>query len=132
MRRRIAIAFAGLLLSASVCGEKLQKWIYIQTNLLPEDTAAQVEQLIVRAGKAGYDHALISDSKFNRLGDVPEKYFKHVAHVREVAAAAKVEIVPAIFSMGYSNDMLSRNPNLAEGLPVKDAPFIVSGGEARA
>src|SRR6478672_8557708 len=107
MRRRIAIAFAALLLGPAIRAEKLQKWIYIQTNLLPDDTAAQVEQLIVRAGKAGYDHALIAYSKFNRLDDVPDKYFKHVGHVREAAVGANVELVPAIFSMGYSNDLLS-------------------------
>jgi hypothetical protein len=31
--------------------------------------------------------------------------------------------------MGYSNDLLGRDVNLAEGLPVKDAPFIVQGGK---
>src|SRR5687767_2066714 len=132
MGRLFFIICATIAMGVSLQAEKLQKWVYIQTNLLPEDSAAQVEQLIVRAGKAGYDHAVLADSKFSRLSDMPEKYFKHIAHLREVAAGAHVEIVPAVFSMGYSNDLLSRNPNLAEGLPVKDAPFIVSDGEARA
>jgi hypothetical protein len=132
MHRPLAIIAAALCVAAPLRAEKLQKWVYIQTNLLPDDTAAQVEQLIVRAGKAGYDHALIADSKFNRLGEMGEKYFKHVAHLREVAAGAQVEIVPAVFSMGYSNDLLSRNPNLAEGLPVKEAPFVVIHGDAQA
>src|SRR5262249_25002073 len=35
------------------------------------------------------------------------------------------------FSIGYSNDMLWHDPNLAEGLPVKNALFIVKHGEAR-
>lgn len=132
MRMRSVLVFTWLCLVASLHAEKLQKWVYIQTNLLPAEIATQVEQLIQRAGKAGYDHALIADSKFNRLADMPEKYFKHVAHLREVAEQAQVEMVPAVFGMGYSNDLLSRDPNLAEGLPVKGAPFIVIGGEARA
>lgn len=130
--RTITIIALAIVFAASARAEKLQKWIYIQTNLLPEETATQVEQLITRAGKAGYDHALIADSKFSRLAEMPEKYFKHIARLRDVAAQAHLEIVPAVFSMGYSNDLLSRDPNLAEGLPVKDAPFIVKHGEARA
>lgn len=131
---RVSPFIFSLLLCASVPlqAEKLQKWVYIQTNLLPEETAKQVEQLIVRAGKAGYDHAMIADAKFSRLGEMPEKYFKHVARLREVAKGAGIEIVPSVFSMGYSNDLLGRDPNLAEGLPVKGAPFIVQQGEARA
>ena len=43
----------------------------------------------------------------------------------------KLEIVPALFNIEYSNNLLWHDPNLAEGLPVKDALFVVSGGEAR-
>ena len=82
---------------APLHGEKLQKWVYIQTNLLPDDVATQVEELIIRAGKAGYDHALIADSKFSRLPEMGEKYFRHVAHLKEVAAQSGVEIVPAVW-----------------------------------
>ena len=32
--------------------------------------------------------------------------------------------------MGYSNDMLWHDPNLAEGLPVRDSLFVVNKGEA--
>lgn len=132
MRSRLLFAFTLLCLSSPLYAEKLQKWIYIQTNLLPDQTATQVEELIIRAGKAGYDHALIADAKFSRLAEMPEKYFKHVTSLRETAASAGIEVVPAVFSMGYSNDLLGRDPNLAEGLPVKEALFIVKGGEASA
>ena len=33
--------------------------------------------------------------------------------------------MPAVFSIGYSNGHLSYNPNLAEGLPVVDQPYLV-------
>jgi len=36
-----------------------------------------------------------------------------------------------VFSVGYGGGVLDDDPNLAEGLPVVDAPFLVRGGEAR-
>ncbi len=39
--------------------------------------------------------------------------------------------MPAVFAVGYSNDLLSNDPNLAEGLPAVDTPMVVRGGEAR-
>jgi hypothetical protein len=121
-----------LVCTASLCAAPLQKWIYIQTNLLPDETFASVEQLLIRAANAGYDHALIADSKFTRLAQMPEKYFNHIGRLREVSARHRIEIVPAVFPIGYSNDLLAADPNLAEGLPVKRAPFVVQNGEARA
>ena len=52
--------------------------------------------------------------------------------MRTAAEAAHIEIVPGVFSIGYSNDLLGADPNLAEGMPVKDALFVVKNGEARA
>ena len=122
-----------LIISAGLLrAQPLQKWIYIQTNLLPDELASEAEQLLVRAAKAGYDHALIADSKFTRLAQMPQKYFNHVNRLREISAQHKIEIVPAVFPIGYSNDLLAADPNLAEGLPVKRAPFVVKNGEARA
>jgi hypothetical protein len=33
----------------------------------------------------------------------------------------KLEVVPALFPIGYSGSLLSHDPNLAAGLPAKDA-----------
>jgi hypothetical protein len=48
-----------------------------------------------------------------------------------MAADLKLEIIPALFSIGYSGNMLWHDPNLAEALPVKDALFVVKDGVAR-
>lgn len=61
---------------------------------------------------------------------MPKRYFTNFEEVKRAAEKNGIEIVPALFGMGYSNDLLNRNPNLAEGLPVKDALFVVSNGEA--
>jgi hypothetical protein len=58
-------------------------------------------------------------------------YMSNIDRVKQIAKDLKLEIVPALFNIGYSNNLLWHDPNLAEGLPVKDALFVVSGGAAR-
>jgi len=105
-------------------------WVYTQTNLLVPDEVQRVEDLMQRAKKAGYTHMLLADSKFSRLGQLDERYFKHVERIKKRAAELQLKLVPTVCSVGYSNDILSLNPNLAEGLPVRDALYEVRSGIA--
>jgi hypothetical protein len=41
-----------------------------------------------------------------------------------------LELIPAILSVGYGGSVLAHDRNLAEGLPVVDALFVVKGSEA--
>src|SRR2546426_10856362 len=59
------------------------------------------------------------------------RYFRNVERVNNAAADAHLEIVPALFSIGYSNDLLWHDPNLIEALPIRDALFVVDHGSAR-
>ncbi len=83
------------------------------------------------AAKAGYTHVQLTDSKFSRLNEMPQRYFHNVERLKRLAAELKLEIVPGVFPIGWSNALLARDPNLAEGLPVRDALFVVRNGEAR-
>jgi hypothetical protein len=107
-----------------------KRWFYAQNNLQVEKNADELIGLIRRAGKAGYNGVVLADYKLNVLDRVPEHYFKNVARVKEAADKAGVEIIPAVFPIGYSAGLLAHDPNLAEGVPVKDAPFVVKDGEA--
>src|SRR5262249_48042739 len=87
-------------------------------------------RLIERSAKAGYNGVVLSDYKFNILDRVPDHYFRNVARVRAAAAEHHVELIPTVFPIGYSSGLLAHDPNLAEGVPVRDAPFVVRGREA--
>src|SRR5262249_17773188 len=50
--------------------------------------------------------------------------------VRRAAAQHQLELIPTVFPIGYSSGLLAHDPNLAEGPPVMDAPFVVKDGEA--
>jgi hypothetical protein len=107
-----------------------QRWLYASYNLQVEKNADQVVALIKRAARSGYNGIVLNDHKFNLLDRVPDHYFKNVARVKHAADAAGLEIIPAVFPIGYSSGLLAHDANLAEGMPVKEAPFVVRGGEA--
>ena len=106
-------------------------WFYCATNLLVDENVAKLATLFARAGKAGYARVLLSDSKFSRLGELDPRYFKNVEKVKAAAKSSGLEIVPAVFPIGYSEGLLSHDPDLAEALPVVDQPFVVGKGSEK-
>lgn len=104
--------------------------MYVSTNLLVSENVDRLEQLMRDAAGLGFTHLLLADSKFSRLHEMDERYFRHVERVRQLSDELQLRLVPAIFPVGYSNDLLAQNPNLAEGLPVRDALFEVRGSRA--
>lgn len=108
-----------------------QRWFYYSQNLWVDKNLDQLETLWRRAAKAGYTHVLLTDSKFGKLGDMDARYFRNVDRVKRLAAELNLELVPALFPVGYSNDLLWHDPNLVESLPVRDALLVVSNGVGR-
>jgi len=107
-----------------------RRWFYAAFNLQVEKNADELVVLLGRAGKAGYNGVVLADYKLNVLDRVPPHYFKNLDRVKAAADRAGIEIIPAVFPIGYSNGLLAHDPNLAEGLPVTDAPFVAKRGEA--
>ena len=116
-------------------GAPLEKWIYSPTNLQVDANVEKMRALWTRAAKAGYTHILLTDTKLAKLcdlGDMTKPYFRNLERIKTIAADLKLELVPAIFHVGYSNDTLWHDPNLIEAMPVKDVPLLVGeNGEAR-
>ena len=120
-----------IILAVTALGaEKRELWLYKATNLLVDKNVDELATLLERAHAAGYTHMLLTDSKFSRLGELDARYFKNIARVKELAAKHQIELVPAVFPIGYSNSLLSQDVNLVEALPVKDVPLVVHGGIA--
>jgi hypothetical protein len=107
-----------------------ERWVYCSFNLQVDRSADELIALIERAGRGGYTGIVLADYKFQVLYRVPDFYFQNVERVKAAAARAKVELIPAVFSIGYSNGHLAQDPNLAEGLPVVDQPFVVKNRAA--
>ena len=123
-----------LLAVPTFAAEKPELWLYYPTNLAVDQNIAALRDIWTRAAAVGYTHVLLADSKFAKLGDLGDmtpRYFANIARTQKIAADLKLQLVPAMFDVGYSNSLLWHDPNLAEGLPVKDQPFIVKDGQAR-
>ncbi len=110
---------------------RADKWIYVSRNLQVDKSIDELDQLMQRGAAAGYTKMLLADSKFSRLGDVIDRYFDNVEKVKQLSVKHGIEVVPTIFSIGYSNDLLHHNPNLAEALPVRGVPLVVGRAELR-
>jgi hypothetical protein len=121
----LALIAAGPLRAAE---PPLERWVYCSQNLWVDKNVERLESILTRAAQAGYTHALISDSKFGKLGEMDGRYFKNIERLKAFADRLHIELVPALFPIGYSNDILWHDPNLIEGLPVLDAKFIVENG----
>ena len=107
-----------------------ERWVYCSFNLQVDKSADDLIALFERAKRCGYTGVVLADYKFQVLHRVPDWYFRNVERVRAAAARLGIELIPAVFSMGYSNGHLAQDPNLAEGLPVVDQPYLVKNGVA--
>src|SRR3954466_5024313 len=123
--RYLVVLLAFLFAAPALSEGPRELWLYYPVNLQVAENVPKLEQVWKRAKQAGYTHVLLADSKFAKLGDVPENYFKNIERVKAIAKQLDLKLVPAVFSVGYSNDLLWHDPNLAEGFPVKDTPFVV-------
>ena len=102
--------------------------MYVSVNMLVEKNVERVLPILERAAKAGYNGIVLTDSKFMRWDNLPQRYLANVRRVREACRKHKLACVACVCPIGYSNNLLARDPNLAAGLPVRDAPFVVRGG----
>lgn len=119
------------LVSSADTAEPLERrWLYLQQNLQVTENLPQIESILKRAADSGYNAVVLADYKLNVLDRVPAHYFKNATRFREVCRELKLEIVPTVAGFGYSSGILAHDPNLAEALPVRDAPLIVQGTQA--
>lgn len=128
--------FAGLMALALLATESPanpapplpRRWLYLQTSLLPEKHMRESVALLERIAAEGYTGIVFNDFKFMRWDSIPDGYQNKWQELHDTCRRLKLELVAAVMPMGYSNSLLSRDPNLAEGLPVRGATFIVRNG----
>lgn len=126
----LCLALALPLMSCAQTDELRYRWFYLGTNFLVDDNVPSAQDLLRRAAAAGYNGVLLTDSKFGRLDAMPRRYFDNVATFKATADELGMDIVPCVMPIGYSESLLCHNPNLAEGIPVRDALFVAEGDSA--
>jgi hypothetical protein len=104
-------------------------WVF-GWNLNRDTDVAEISKVLDAAAEHGCNGAVVSFGLDTLCKKSPD-YFRRLEEVRRASERDKLELIPAIFSVGYGGAALAHDRNLAEGVPVEDAPFVARGGEAR-
>lgn len=128
------LCFAGLALTACISAFAAAGfsdrfvWIF-GWSLNSDSEVQQIVQVLDTAGKNGFNGAVLSLG-LDTLCKQPPEYFRRLEQVKAACARNRLEIIPSVFSVGYGGAVLSHDRNLAEGIPVRDAPFLVKRDKA--
>src|SRR6185437_2226819 len=95
-----------------------------------DSDVTNISRVLDKAAGHGINGAVVSFG-LDTLCKHDAAYFERLQAVQQACERNKMELIPALFSVGYGGGILAHNPNLAEGLPVVDAPFVVSNAVAR-
>ena len=106
-----------------------QRWIFAFANFAKDDRTGELTDLVKRGHKAGYNGILVSDVKFDKLQLTDDAYKKRLQSFRKVCKDEGVKLAVHVGSYGYSDVFLTHDRNLAEGMPVRNATFIVKDGK---
>jgi hypothetical protein len=125
-----ALLLAASLFALSPTADTPQdRWVFLfGYSLANEEHVVAMENIIERAGASGYTGAVLGG--LDGLSRESPEYLDHLARIKASCDANGVELIPTLFSVGYGGTVLAHDRNLAEGLPVVDAPFRVDGGVA--
>ena len=104
-------------------------WVF-GWGLNRDNEVTEISRVLESASHHGLNGAVLSAGLDTLCKESPD-YFRRLESVQAICQTNHLELVPAIFSIGYGSAVLAHNRNLAEGLLVRDAPFLVKGAEAR-
>ena len=106
------------------------RWLFVMRNHQRAENVARTLALFPRAQAAGYNGVVISEGGIYNLDTAEETYRQNLLTLQREARRHGLELIPAVMPIGYSGGILSVDPNLVEGIPVKDAVFVVHDGQA--
>ena len=130
--RWLVIVMLWLAGEAAVAGGKVYplRWVYVSRGLRGEQEVEEIRGIVRTAAEHGLNGMVLA-AGLDRLDLQPPEYFRRLEAVKAACKEQGIEIVPIVFSAGYGGSVLAHDRNLAAGLPVRDALFVVKGGEAR-
>jgi hypothetical protein len=127
----VAPVILGLLAASCADAAYPDRFVWVFGWGLGKDgDVAEITKVVEAGAQHGINGAVVSFG-LDTLCKHDADYFRRLAAVQQACEKNRVELIPAVFSVGYGGGILSHDRNLAEGLPVEDAPFLVKGSEAR-
>jgi hypothetical protein len=124
-----ALLGCSMCLPSASAAEYPHRWVYVSRGLHKDQDVVDIREIVKTASEHQLNGMVLTGG-FDHLDRQPAEYFRRLETVKQVCAEHRIEIIPIIFSAGYGGSVLACDRNLAEGLLVKDARFVVSGQEA--
>ncbi|MBN2313084.1 MAG: hypothetical protein JXM79_04090 [Sedimentisphaerales bacterium] len=126
----ITIAVFVTLLSSICYGEVFPyRWVYVSRSLRNDSDVEDIRNIAKTASESGLNGMVLA-AGLDRLDRQRADYFRRLEQVKRICKQNNVEIIPIVFSVGYGGAILAQNKNLAAGIPVTKALFVVEGDEA--
>lgn len=126
---RFLVAMACAVLAAAQGPVYPHRWVYVSSWLGNDAELDRVGQILQTAAEHRYTGVVLS-SGLDRLSRQPQAYIDRVLRLKQLCAGLNLEIIPSVFSIGYAGAIRAFDPNLMEGIPVKDALFVAGQSEA--
>ena len=111
-------------------GKYKYRFVYAFGNVL--DHASSVERLrgiAKTCGEHGINGIMLS-GQFDRLEMKSPEYFMRLKEVEKFCNDNDVELIPALMSVAWGDAIYVHDKNMAAGLPVKDALYLVKDAQA--
>lgn len=106
------------------------RWAMARQNLRGAGAITRLRSLLDTMAAYRLNGIQHSDFKYGILGEQPAYYFDSVQRFETLCAERGISIIPGTASVGYSENILWHNPNLAEGVESR-ARYIIEGDTAR-
>ena len=132
MRYLTLVMFAALLgsLARECQGQEYPyRWVYVSRSLQRDSDLVDIKNIVKTASESGLNGMVLA-AGLDRLDGRDPEYFKRLKQVRQLCKQRNFEIIPIVLSVGYGGSVLAQDKNLAAGLPVKDALFVVQNNQA--
>jgi len=130
MRYLTLVLFAALLSSECQGQEYPYRWVYVSRSLQRDSDLVDIKNIVKTASESGLNGMVLA-AGLDRLDGRDPEYFERLKQIRQLCKQRDFEIIPIVLSAGYGGSVLAQDKNLAAGLPVKDALFVVENNQAR-
>ena len=105
------------------------RWVYVSRSLQRDSDLVDIKNIVKTASESGLNGMVLA-AGLDRLDGRDPEYFERLKQVRQLCKQRNFEIIPIVLSVGYGGSVLAYDKNLAAGLPVKDALFVVQNNQA--
>lgn len=128
--RFLTLAFLVAVLGSVCQGKEYpHRWVYVSRSLRSDGDVVDIKSIAKTASESGLNGMVLS-AGLDRLDRQSPDYFVRLEQVRRICKQNNIEIIPIVFSAGYGGSLLVQDKNLAAGIPVKGALFVVDDSEA--